>query len=266
MVRAENWPNPVLECATCHAKTDVPTTNAALHLKNAKKTTVEFVDKTSAAVKKEYEHLKSKPKQFNCEHCNTLLAVPPPQPWTCATCSVSNEALLESCASCSTKRVEQPQLVLCGVCSNPTKVPSTNFENIAKANLKDLDKSAKKIYYDLAGKPYVLCPRCAQPMKLKTVPKRASTEAKHHEASSSSSQKKDMSIEEEAMLMLPKDGAHKETTETKEQKEGAETYTIAETQPGAGQELECTACKENIVVPIDQKKELQASTTSSSSK
>jgi len=131
----------------------------------AKKLAVTTAQKT----KETYQMLKSRPTQFNCEHCNALLGVPPGLPWRCARveCGFTNQdGYSESCEQCKLTR-EVPELkVECGVCHKVTKVPTTNFVNKVKSGVQDLDRSVKKIYYDLSGTDYVVCPRCAAPIKL----------------------------------------------------------------------------------------------------
>jgi len=155
--------NPNVQCSACGTFTIVPTSNASKHLKSAGKATKEFVVATAAATKETYNEMKSKPVQFNCSHCTALLHVPPQQPWLCARgeCGAGpNDGQLESCPSCGVKRDLPAQLVLCGVCNKQTKVPSMVLLNKMRQGASLVNRGATKIYYDVAGKDYVVCPRC----------------------------------------------------------------------------------------------------------
>jgi len=167
--------NPTIQCPKCGTNTIVPSSNASKHLQTASKNTKEFVVKTAKSAKETYNNLKSAPSEFNCEHCTSLLAVPPSDPWLCPRNECAHQNAdgcdYELCAKCNVKRDVPVRQVMCGVCQLVTKVPSTNFANKVKVNLKELDRSTKKIYYDLAGKNYIVCPRCSAPLKLKDKPK-----------------------------------------------------------------------------------------------
>jgi len=45
-------------------------------------------------------------------------------------------------------------------------IPSTNLADGFKAFTIDLQQSSRKIFYDVAGKPYVTCARCGAHVKL----------------------------------------------------------------------------------------------------
>jgi len=160
---------PSVRCAACGCSTEVPSSNASKHLKATGAAAKKFAQDTAQKTKETYEMLKSRPTQFNCQHCNALLGVPPGLPWNCprVECGFLNQdGLSDACLQCKITR-EMPELkVECGVCHKVTSVPTTNFVNKVKSGVQDLDRSVKKIYYDLSGTDYVVCPRCAAPIKL----------------------------------------------------------------------------------------------------
>ena len=84
------------------------------------------------AAKDKYQHWQSKPEQFNCQKCNALLLVPPPQEWVCpiAGCGLTNTPDQASCVSCKQKRKAK---VMCGVCENITDIPTNNFLNSVRS-------------------------------------------------------------------------------------------------------------------------------------
>jgi len=131
-----------------------------------------FVEQTAVSAKETYSHLKSKPSQFNCENCNSLLAVPAIPAWKCSIseCGLVNDGSVEMCGKCGQPRVAEEVKVMCGVCNKVTRVPSNNLINKFKAGVKEMDRSATKTYYDLSGTDYVVCPRCATPIKLIKLP------------------------------------------------------------------------------------------------
>jgi len=138
----------------------VPSSGARQLLTDAKTVVV----KTAQTAKKEFETLQEKPAQFNCEHCSTLLAVPAPMPWACASCKTVSQPDAVACSACGLKRPSTAQMVLCGVCQKATAVPGSNFMVKVKAGLFDTQKAIKKLYLDVSGKPYILCPRCQNPL------------------------------------------------------------------------------------------------------
>jgi len=161
--------NPFVTCPKCQAQTIVPSSNASKHIQAAAKKTKEVAIKVKEETKATYHHLKSAPSQFNCEHCFTLLAVPQRANWKCprGECLKENGGDTNVCSGCGVEQELPPiAMVMCGACKKPTAVPKTNFANKVKTGAKDVSKSAKKVYYDLAGKDYVVCPRCATPLKL----------------------------------------------------------------------------------------------------
>jgi len=161
--------NPFVTCPKCKAHTIVPSSNASKHIQSAAKKTKEVAIKVKNETKATYVHLKSAPSQFNCEHCSTLLAVPQRQDWKCprGECLKENSGETNVCAGCGVEQDLPPvSMVMCGACHKATSVPKSNFANKVKTGAKDVSKSAKKVYYDLAGKDYIVCPRCSTPLKL----------------------------------------------------------------------------------------------------
>jgi len=166
---------PVLTCSKCGTPNIVPTSNASKAMKEAGAKTKQVMKETADSVKETYQNMKSKPSQFNCEHCNNLLAVPAPLPWTCPRpecANVPNDGNADACATCkqprdpATRPAPIEQKVRCGVCNKVTTVPATNFSNKMKSGVKEMDRSSRKMWYDVTGKTYVLCPRCSNPLKL----------------------------------------------------------------------------------------------------
>jgi len=162
---------PTVQCTACGTSTIVPTSNASKALKATGAAAKKLAQTTAQKTKETYEMLKSAPTQFNCEHCNALLGVPPGLPWRCirAECGFTNQdGYSDTCMQCKFTRQLPEMKVECGVCHKVTKVPTTNFVNKVKSGVQDLDRSVKKIYYDISGTDYVTCPRCAAPIKIPT--------------------------------------------------------------------------------------------------
>lgn len=161
--RSKSLPEPSVTCSACKSFTDVPSSNAGKHLKEAAASTKKFVSNAAAATKDQYNYLKATPETFHCAHCNSLLAVPT-GPWACQTCTAENEESAKQCRQCTQKKTEQK--AICGVCRNSTQIPTTNLADGFKSFTSDISQSSKKIYLDVAGKPYVTCPRCSAHVKL----------------------------------------------------------------------------------------------------
>lgn len=111
--------------------------------------------------------------QFNCEHCLAWLDMPtfPMGTWMCSKPSClfpSNEPGSKACLKCGTApdKILVPEKVICGSCQKETKVPTSNFKNQMSTSLHLASRSAKKLFYDIARKDYVLCPRCDAPIKI----------------------------------------------------------------------------------------------------
>jgi len=161
--------NPYVTCPKCKAQTCVPSSNASKHLKSAAKKTKEAAIKVKNEAQSTYVHLKAAPSQFNCQHCSTLLAVPARADWKCprGECKADNSGESNTCHGCGVEQESSgPVMVQCGACKKATTVPKSNFANKVKTGAKDMSKSAKKVYYDIAGKDYIVCPRCNTPLKL----------------------------------------------------------------------------------------------------
>lgn len=137
---------PAIRCASCHAITPVPFTNAEKQLRE-----------TGRSIKQQYVFMKSKPSTFNCSNCDNLLMVPE-GPWACQTCTSVNAQELEKCIACQQKKSDQR--VMCGVCKRSTTIPSMNIVNSINKGLRDASKETFRIYYDLSKHPYITCPRC----------------------------------------------------------------------------------------------------------
>jgi len=82
----------------------------------------------------------------------------------CQTCTVENLEEAKQCKQCTQKKTEQK--AICGVCSQSTPIPSTNFMDGLVATARDIQQSSRKIYYDVSGKPYLTCGRCSFHVKL----------------------------------------------------------------------------------------------------
>jgi uncharacterized protein YbaR (Trm112 family) len=212
--------NPFVVCPKCKSQTIVPSSNASKHLQSAAKKTKEAAIKVKNEAKTTYTHLKATPVQFNCEHCSTLLAVPPKQDWKCprGECQTDNTGESSVCSACGIEQeVPPPAMVMCGACHKATSVPRSNFANKMKTGAKDVSKSAKKVYYDIAGKDYIVCPRCNTPLKL---------------GNKKSEDKKD--------------------EKPSEQKEGEQLPS-----GGGGTEIVCGQCEEHLVLLMKQPQQQQ---------
>jgi len=152
-----NLPEPTVTCPSCQSVTKVPLSNARKHAREAAVKTKEFAVATAAATKAGVEHLRAAPSTFHCSHCDTLLAVPS-GPWACQTCTCENEEEAKTCKQCGQKKSEQK--AICGVCRQSTTIPSSNFVDGLKHTAKSVQQSSKKVYYDVANKPYISCNKC----------------------------------------------------------------------------------------------------------
>jgi len=134
-------PNPRVNCPKCNREVVVPSTGAGRVLDDAQ--TVLMA--TGSTIKKEVNNLQEKPSQFRCEHCQTLLGVPPPMPWNCAACKAANRADSAACAACGGSRGASANMVMCGVCNKPTKVPANNLIVQMKHGISSAERQFKKI-------------------------------------------------------------------------------------------------------------------------
>jgi hypothetical protein len=82
----------------------------------------------------------------------------------CQTCTKENPEEAKECSQCNQKKTDQK--CICGNCRNSTAIPSTNFMDGLAATARDLSKSSRKIYYDIAGKPYLTCQKCNNHIKM----------------------------------------------------------------------------------------------------
>lgn len=139
-------PNPCVACPHCHTITAIPSSNMRKEMRETQTKTKEYV-----------ERMKATPVNFHCAHCNTLLAVPV-GPWTCQTCNSENVDECKKCWQCSQKKTMQR--AICGVCRASTPISTTNFSDSLKSGAKSVAMSSKKVYYDIAGTPYVTCGMC----------------------------------------------------------------------------------------------------------
>lgn len=139
---------PVLTCQ-CGAQVMVPSTAAKAQLDQGAAYTKEQSKKAVVAAKASYQHWKSAPEEFNCQHCNEKLHVPPPVFWGCVNCGQQNAPDLSKCSECNTKNKQE---VVCGNCNQVCSVPESNLANAArstkltaKKGVADLSASAKKL-------------------------------------------------------------------------------------------------------------------------
>jgi len=151
-------PEPTVTCPSCQTVTIVPASNARKHVRETAVKTKEFAKATAVATKQGVEHLRATPTTFHCAHCNTLLAVPTGD-WACQTCTTENEEATPKCKQCGQKKSDQK--AICGVCRQSTVIPSSNFSDSLKSGVKNVSQSSKKVYYDVANKPYITCGKCA---------------------------------------------------------------------------------------------------------
>lgn len=145
-----NQPKPsgidyTIQCTMCHTVNPCPTSNAVKMAKSAAENTKKAAIAAKVAAERQYDHLKSRPEHFNCAHCHTLLATPPP--------------------SENADGVAEISVVICPVCKQQTNVPKSNFANSVQENSSKLQLASVKLYYDLAGKRYAQCPVCKNPVK-----------------------------------------------------------------------------------------------------
>jgi len=149
---------PVVICPQCHTQTPIPSNNAVKFFKDAATSTKTAVVGAAVATKESISKLGSTPTQFHCEHCDALLAVPS-GPWACQTCTFVNAEDQQKCNQCSQSKADQK--AICGVCRQSTCIPSSNFTDSVHHTFRSASKSTKKVFYDVSGKPYVVCPRCS---------------------------------------------------------------------------------------------------------
>lgn len=238
-------PNPKVTCTKCSAIVTVPSSNASKLLDDGKI----GVRETAKAAKKEIDMLQEKPTQFNCEHCHTLLGVPAPMPWSCAQCKTSNPADAAACtgAGCTVSKPDTAGMVLCGVCNKATKVPANNFLVKVKAEYALASKGLKKLYLDIASKPYILCPRCQTPLHVDFKKKaEGSVEAEPVDKKVDAKSSSDASTTAAGSAVAPIEG---EAVSGKAHAEGQSSAVpptqVAEPQ---GVEVVCTKCSERLLV------------------
>lgn len=154
----EGLVGPSVTCPACQVVTVVPASNARKHVRETATKTKEFAVATAVATKQGVAHLRAAPTTFHCAHCNTLLAVPT-GPWACQTCTSENEEECETCKQCAQKKAAQK--AICGVCRQSTVIPGSNFTDSIKSGVKNVTQGSKKVYFDVAGKPYLTCGKCS---------------------------------------------------------------------------------------------------------
>lgn len=47
------------------------------------------------------------------------------------------------------------------MCRQSTEIPASNFRDSVKSGVKNVTQGTKKVYFDVAGKPYLTCGKCA---------------------------------------------------------------------------------------------------------
>jgi len=139
---------PVLTCQ-CGAQVMVPSTAAKAQLDQGVAYTKEQTKQTATAAKVSYQHWTSAPQEFNCQHCNVKIGVPPPVFWNCVNCGNQNAPDIIKCTGCASKHKQE---VMCGNCNQVCSVPDSNLSNAArstklsaKKGMKDLQASAQKL-------------------------------------------------------------------------------------------------------------------------
>lgn len=139
---------PVLTCQ-CGNQVMVPSTVAKAQLDQGVQYTKEQTKAVGVAAKTSYQHWTSAPEEFNCQHCNEKLHVPPPIFWNCVGCGQQNAPDLVKCSECSTKNKQE---VMCGNCNQICTVPDSNLANAARSTklsatkgVKDVAAAAKKL-------------------------------------------------------------------------------------------------------------------------
>lgn len=229
-------PNPTVTCSKCNAQTECPSSGAKSLLTEAKFT----VTATAALAKKEFETLTSKPDTFNCEHCNTLLAVPSAIAWNCAQCKSVNAPDSSSCGGCGQKRADDGRLlVMCGACNRPTTVPAIKLLVDIKATVADANRSLFKVYYDVSKTPYVHCPRCNTPCPLPERKSENKVDAKH------------ASVEEKKGLLGGTTDDQKEGIPAPAaEKAGANSAPPPAAPAGASVEVVCGKCSDKLLVQL----------------
>eukprot|EP01006_Ploeotia_vitrea_P033874 TRINITY_DN65648_c3_g7_i1.p2 TRINITY_DN65648_c3_g7~~TRINITY_DN65648_c3_g7_i1.p2 ORF type:complete len:301 (+),score=154.27 TRINITY_DN65648_c3_g7_i1:168-1070(+) len=130
---------PAVQCPLCQQFTTVPTTTLHRNIKNMSEDTGKALNSAKVAAATKYEELKSRPSNFPCPYCQTVLNVPPEQ-------GPLNEQGVE--------------VLDCKVCERRVPVPGTNFSKSILATKKTVKDSSVKAYYTVASKPFITCPRC----------------------------------------------------------------------------------------------------------
>jgi hypothetical protein len=73
-------------------------------------------------------------------------------------CTGENAEDAKLCSACGQKKSEQK--AICGVCRQSTVIPSSNFSDGLSHTVKTASRSSRKVYLDLANKPFITCPKC----------------------------------------------------------------------------------------------------------
>lgn len=126
-------PNPMVVCPICGTQAFVSSSVAA-----------QSVKKVGSDLQQEYNKATSKPNEFNCKQCKTLLLCPPAAPWICQRegCENSNAADAETCSKCNFKLKRE---VLCGQCNQVTDIPASNLANSFRVFSLDVNQGFKNL-------------------------------------------------------------------------------------------------------------------------
>lgn len=179
-----DFPNPKVQCSMCQAWTEVPTSNAKKALNSAASNTKAFAIKVKDETVKTYEHMKSAPQKFHCQHCATELVNPnppeqPPATEMKAEPGAGSSAAAHSSDSAGVSGSVSPRIeqVICSVCHRLTDVPKSNFRDMVTSSGQSFSRSMNKVYYGLAEKRYADCPICRHPQLVPEATIQAATAA-----------------------------------------------------------------------------------------
>ncbi len=154
-------------CTMCRQSNEVPTTNAEVTWEKTKKETSRLAHKAADNMKAEYEHLKSVPPSFNCEHCSTLLGNPNlPQPYLDQQ-PAQVRGVPSVPINSPQQQLEAPiERVTCSVCRKETAVPGSMFTHKMRGLGRSMGKSATEVMYSISDQKFASCPICKHPNKL----------------------------------------------------------------------------------------------------
>jgi len=132
-VRPKDLNPRVVTCVTCGTMITVPDTNAQVYVTEVAKKTKEVVVTAKGNATEKYDHLKSRPSEFNCSGCNTILNVPQTVTWLCRTegCGKTNASGTRTCTLCHKTPIRQ---AMCGQCGMVSNIPISNFSNSIRSS------------------------------------------------------------------------------------------------------------------------------------